>query len=446
MGELLRQEHGACSVSWDAFAGRGISRENLLPNKPSSVNLLGGDGASSVNLAPAPALSPQATAFSDPNTNRDLPPLPQDSQATLGTADNARPPTILPPQEPEDNDLSPEIEKTKEQAQQVPLPNSAMEKELAVGDSSSNRNTIGRKPLPNTANHPALRQTTTAEDNAAPQTPTSPTQTPAVLAAQRAMETSPESTKSGQSNFKKQAGAGAGGGLKKLFGRKKDNPNRQSISANGGSSLAPPANSEPTRRLSLMRKKKVPPAPQQAAAPEPAAPSPVPSELEAAPVMPVSNGQYVHSDTNVSQIDPRDQAHADKEFSRFDQGPMDDMPSVTPHSSEHDIVAPQAQRGFQTGLASRLADQHETESPNFVTPMERSDPIEDDTQSETTMEDHPREVAQPTDTEKDPADRWATIRENAARRAARASEEQSESRPSQSARTDDGETSGEESK
>ena len=74
--------------------------------------------------------------------------------------------------------------------------------------------------------------------------------------------------------------------------------------------------------------------------------------------------------------------------------------------------------------------------------MEQRDPIEDDrrseAQSEATMEERPDPIAP----EKD---RWATIRENAARRAARASEEQSESRPSQSARTEDGETSGEES-
>ena len=427
----------------DAFAGRGISRENLLLNKPSSVNLVGGDGASSVNLAaaPAPALSPEATTFSDPAANRDLPPVPQDDQATPGAAVQAPPPpTVLPPQEPEENDLSPEMKKTKEQAEKVPLPDSAMEKEVAVGDSSSNRDTIGRKPVANTANHPALRQTTTAEENITPQTPTSPkspTQPAAVLAAQRAMETSPESTKSGQSKLKKQAGAASGGGLKKLFGRKKDNPNRQSVTVNGGSSLAPPAQ-EPTRRLSLMRKKKAPPAP-QATASEPAEPSPAASELAAEPVLPVSKGKYDHSNTNVSQIDPREEAQAEKEFSRFDQGPLDDMPAVTPQSSEHEIVAPQAQRHHSAGLAARLADQNEVDSPNFVTPMERNDPIDEDAQSETTMEDTP-EMAQTNE-----KDRWATIRENAARRAARASEEQSESRPSQSARTDDGETSGEES-
>ena len=431
----------------DAFAGRGISRENLLPSKPSSVNLTGGDRASSINAAPAPALSPEATTFSGPDKERELPPTPQESQATPSAMRQSPPPTILPPQESEQNDLPSEVEKDKQQAESVPLPEAAMEKELAVGESASNRNTIGRKPV--ASNHPALRQTSTNEENAAPQTPTSPTQRPAALAAQRAMETSPESNKSGHAKLKKQGGAaGGGGGLKKLFGRKKDNPNRQSTTVNGNSSLAPPSE-EPTRRLSLMRKKKPTPAQQAAPVPapvpepEPAAPSPA-SELEAEPVLPTSNGHYDQSDTNVSRIDPRDQAQAETEFSRFDQGPLDDMPAVTPQGEENEIIAPQAQRHHSTGLAARLADRGDTDSPNFVTPMERTDPIEDDdredVQSEATMEDRP-EVAQAAE-----KDRWATIRENAARRAARASEEQSESRPSQSARTDDGETSGEESK
>ena len=91
-------------------------------------------------------------------------------------------------------------------------------------------------------------------------------------------------------------------------------------------------------------------------------------------------------------------------------------------------------------MAARLApERQQTDSQDdFVTPLERGDP-NNDAESEATMED-PQDIAP----EKD---RWAQIRENAARRAARASEEQSvQSRPSQSVReTDDGETSGEES-
>lgn len=116
------------------------------------------------------------------------------------------------------------------------------------------------------------------------------------------------------------------------------------------------------------------------------------------------------------------------------------MPVATPQTSQPEIVAPQAQRVISPRMDYHAGPESGYEA--FETPLEQPDPIVDnaDAQSEATME----EPAEPTAQEKD---RWAIIRENAARRAQRASEEQSmQSRPSQSARTEDGETSGEESK
>ena len=159
--------------------------------------------------------------------------------------------------------------------------------------------------------------------------------------------------------------------------------------------------------------------------------------------MPESHGKFENSSAAVSNVDSQDRQHAEQEFARFDQGPVD-MPAYTPQGSEQEIAAPKAQRNFNTQFAAREA--RESGAEDFATPMERPEP-DVDTQSEATM-DEVQEV-QP---EKD---RWAIIRENAARRAARAAEEQSshrsshQSRPSQSQktdRTDDGETSGEESK
>jgi len=209
--------------------------------------------------------------------------------------------------------------------------------------------------------------------------------------------------------------------------------------------LAPPSDSNIGRRLSLMRRKSTnkgtPDASQTAA-------SPPATETINEPEMPVSPSKFERSPA-VSPMDSRTDANPEEEFSRFDQGPMEDMPAVTPQESDDEHLpapGPQQQRQWNTNFASRIAPKRqETDGDAFVTPMERGDPVKDvdDAQSETTMEDEPKQSIEPVQ------DRWAQIRENAARRAARASEEQStKSRPShaQSTReTDDGETSGEES-
>ena len=459
----------------DSFAGRGVSRENLLLSKASSVNV-NGDGASSV-ATPAPALSPGGMKFPTDST-RELPALPKEEPTAAGAettkATQHIPPATMPP--PASITVLPADAKEKQkEAENVPLPEAApLEKVPSAMDKEIGAETPGaprRKPVPaadiNRA-HPAFRQQSvdTAAARAAPvpsaappqspQSPTSPTKTTAVIAAQKAMEPknerSPESQKSGHSKLKKQSGGG--GGLKKLFGRKKDNPNRQSmnvVNATNDGGLAPPAENNLGRRLSQMRKKPVKEAPtpkdSQVDIREPPA-----HELEAEPVLPESHGQFEPSATNVSHIDLDDRENAEKEFSRFDQGPLEDMPGVTPRSSQHEIAAPQAQRKYNAPLAEHITPANETENyatttPAFATPMERSNPADDqdehdEVQSEASMEDQkePEDLA-------DAKDRWAQIRENAAKRAARASEEQStQSRPSQSQRTDDGETSEEESK
>ena len=187
-----------------------------------------------------------------------------------------------------------------------------------------------------------------------------------------------------------------------------------------------------------MKKKTSPAASQQE--PEVAAPHPEAAELDGGPVMPDSHGHFEHSATNVSQVDSQEAHQAEQEFARFDQGPVD-MPAATPQSSEPNLVAPQAQRKFNVNehLAQNVEEEPLEEEDEQQVSGAQPEGVADDTQSEATMEEPPEPM---------PAqDRWAAIRENAARRAARGSEEQSnQSRPSQSVRTEDGETSGEESK
>lgn len=113
------------------------------------------------------------------------------------------------------------------------------------------------------------------------------------------------------------------------------------------------------------------------------------------------------------------EAEADTAFSRFDQGPMDDMPAFVPDDSDDD-AAPNVPRHAPAA------------APEEFTPPRRSI----DNISEESVDLSAQVPA--------PNDRWAQIRKNAAERAARLSEEQSRRSQSQSVRTDEGETSGEE--
>jgi len=480
----------------DSFAGKGLGADG--PSDRTSSVMLFNDGASSV-MPTAPALSPGISMFpSDAMQDRELPALPREEQAVVGAsaslptelpadniayADSPQEPRTLPGKAPEVHISPADDNEALEEAEQIPLPETTyhergnpLDKEVGMSVPPVSPTRIGRKPGPRSGDlseHPAFRQKVVEEPveepyiasslpAPPPQNQQSPTN-PAAIAAQRAMEvrapsSSPESQKYVQAHLKKQ------GGLKKLFGRKKDNPNRNSLdvaaqpNTNG---LAPPSESNLGRRLSLMRKK-----PSSRSTPrvsQPAIPQTT-SESIQEPTMPDSHSHFQGSMASLSQVNTPPDANPHEEFSRFDQGPVE-MPAYR-HSDDGDeyesLHAPAPQR-FNTALASRIAperqrepehehapyhdpepeSEHEPEDArNFVTPMEHRSNMAEDAQSEASMDDHRQPESDPSQ------DRWAKIRENAAKRAARASEEQStKSRPSQSVReTDDGETSGEESR
>ncbi|EHL02313.1 putative Morphogenesis-related protein MSB1 [Glarea lozoyensis 74030] len=218
---------------------------------------------------------------------------------------------------------------------------------------------------------------------------------------------------------KKEVGSG-GGGFKKMFGgRKKEKSMPPSVSQNGNQgNLAPPASSGGGlgRRLSNLRKKPVPVA---------AAPAPPPvhisqqhiSEDEITPVATPHNAQPQQFERSydpslqetLSRVDTGDAQEAQHAFSRFDQGPLEDVPAFVPDDSprvsEDDAAPPPISMSRQSDDGNDLTKQ--------VSPTQ---------------------------------DRWAQIRKNAAERAAaRQSEEQSRGGYSQKTDGDDGETSGEES-
>ncbi|KAK5736162.1 multicopy suppressor of a budding defect [Elasticomyces elasticus] len=460
----------------DSFAGKGLAPGD--PSDRTSSVMLFNDGASSI-MAAAPALSPGTATFpSDSIQNRELPALPRDDQALAGASVARRTEPANENNAATSSSYQPAFESSKapqvhvspadadelEDAGQSPLPETTysergdpLDKEVGLGPRPAK---VGRKPVPRTSNlpeHPAFRQRQANERSAEatspseplPQPPQSPQSLtdPAAMAAQRAMEvqapsSSPESLKQSQGQMKKQ------GGLKKFFGRKKDNPNRNSFDiaaqTNGNNSLSPPSESNFGRRLSMMRKK-----PSSNAVPRASQPTfaQSTSEIVQEPIMPDSHSQFQDSMLSGSQVGTPSDANPEEEFSRFDQEPVE-MPASMPehHTDEYESLHAPAPQRFQTQLASRIAPEQQDTAPEpehsaaFATPMERLSSTAEDAQSEASMEDHHQPETDPSQ------DRWAKIRENAAKRAARASEEQStQSRPSQSMReTDDGETSGEE--
>lgn len=129
---------------------------------------------------------------------------------------------------------------------------------------------------------------------------------------------------------------------------------------------------------------------------------------------------------DLSQVDSHEKAHAAHEFSRFDQGPLTDQPAFVP-----------------TGTIGEEEDQ-EHDTPTFEPPHR---PQHQSIYSTVTMQTDVTDDDSPTDPLQNMSahDRWAQIRRNAAERAARASEDHARSR-TETRTTDDGETSGEESK
>jgi hypothetical protein len=318
-----------------------------------------------------------------------------------------------------------------------------------------------RKPVPKqipTVESPAYQ----SRDFAAP-SPVIPIQSSAAIAAARAMQasTSPSNASNQNDLSAKKSNAG-NGGLKKFWGKKKETGE----AARGDSlDLIRPTNATPgttnqsiNRRLSLMRRKEqstsrdslatsnseAGTADSYAAAEAPSVPTYQPTAAAAAP--PPTSSHYEPTEP-VSRVNTRDEDElAQHEFSRFDQGPMMDMPAVVPAESYEEPPSPElTPREHEFSGARNLVPQVQVpvdyERPTAVTHYQA--PATSDRDSETTLED--RREAGPAQ------DRWATIRENAARRANRVEERHSEeqstpSRFSQSMRTDDGETSGEESK
>ena len=145
--------------------------------------------------------------------------------------------------------------------------------------------------------------------------------------------------------------------------------------------------------------------------PEPQAP-PQQDEMHSGPPRTRRDDEY----DQLSRVDTNEREDADKEFSTFDQGPLMDQPAFVPDDSP-------VKDDFSRAEPTRKMQHQSVYSA--VTVPEESD--EEDAQPQISA-----------------TDRWAQIRKNAADRARQSEEQTTRSRTE--TRTDDGETSGEESK
>jgi hypothetical protein len=153
-----------------------------------------------------------------------------------------------------------------------------------------------------------------------------------------------------------------------------------------------------------------PPIPKETPAPTPV---PVPAPAPAPVPAPMPRRKSPPAEPR-SPMDPRDAAEANVEFSRFDQGPLDDQPAFVPDSDEEDSAPPPISRRAVGGANGRKA------GPDKAPEEKLSNTAGPGVQ-----------------------DRWAQIRKNAAERAAQ--RQQDDVRPGQSKHTDgDDDTSGEE--
>ncbi|EME43845.1 hypothetical protein DOTSEDRAFT_71609 [Dothistroma septosporum NZE10] len=456
----------------DSFAGKGMSREDLGPSKASSINVAGAN----VNHSPAASPAPPTVAAFEPvafePVQRDLPAVPTDGspahapppplmnefvEPQLNTEQTYlhQPEEISPPVAPGTSSSapaeplvdSPQVASAAPEAPIMPrtqpalaIDSGAFEKGLQIeSPSPASATRVGRKALPRQDDHPAFRPQTREEPKSQQQAPGNP----AALAARKAML---EKAAAGSDHNKLRKPVATGGAFKKMFGKKKDSPGRDvslDLQTHSDHGLAPPAESGIGRRISLMRKKH-----SNTTVPRSAA---AVAAQHAAGVMdhpmPVSQQYHDHSQAPLSRDSINEHRAAEHEFSRFDQGPPHDMPAMEPRYSEEVSPAPISepepepvleQPRFNTLAASRLYPQA---GAGATEPLPFDAPISDNESEASLIDPHDPQIAQ---------DRWATIRDNAQKRAERykqerASEDQS-TRPSQSVRsqTDDGETSGEE--
>lgn len=400
---ILVNEAGP-AMKWDKKFGEGAKdRDVLRAQYLGDVSAGKGSRDNLLNTANG-ATSPLPRELS----NRDLPSLPKSEVDAQSTRRDATPsPARLPPSPSYTRHQQPEASSAPQgtsRGRQALLSPSLDDKPMPQPEQLDTHPAF-RKPIPERKPLPAAEEPTPVQES---------------------VEHVPELVKkSPPKKLKKKDGAG--GGFRKLFGKKKaegpvatahvqptverDSYEPESDLYTGRQPSATPVPREPSPAYSVEK-----PEPTRAHSPAPVA--------EPSPVHPTApHPAYVEQSYN----EPLESQQA---FSRFDQGPMEDMPAFVPEDSDdEDLVAPSIPR------------HHPSQAP--ATPPAPDTP-QQVAHVPATKDDVSEESVDLNQQVSPSQDRWAQIRKNAAERAARLSEEQSRRSQSQSARTDEGETSGEE--
>ncbi|KAF2221732.1 hypothetical protein BDZ85DRAFT_132860 [Elsinoe ampelina] len=369
----------------DNFAGKGTA------NRFSQASSMYDDGKE--NEQPVQTAN---LASEDKPSNR-AKPLPTPKAVERELSEN-RLPAPLPPKPPVVTVDAPEAEAQTASAAALPLPAGTP----TLQKSASQVSLTNRKPLPDGAVqhvHPAFRGA----------------QTPSPAPVDDSGRTSPNARKL----QKKPAGPA---GFKKMFGRKKDDPKRGSQDLTG---FLPPKEENPavggSTTESVAGK----------AATSKSVPLLDPSAVDERPRAQAPD---------LSRVNTQEQQEAQKEFQRFDQGPLDAPAFVPRDSMETASVTSPATATFQDrGVEGNKMLTPQLEEQNVFARSQQALVTSDTVSEISTQEEAASSFSQ--------SDRWAQIRKNAAARAARQSEEQSQRSRDQSVmteRTDDGETSGEE--
>ncbi|KAF2789805.1 hypothetical protein K505DRAFT_365289 [Melanomma pulvis-pyrius CBS 109.77] len=400
LGPHLVSEAGP-AMKWDKKFGEGAKDRNALRAQYLG-DMTAGRGSRDNLLTIA---NGGTSAMSQNWSNRDLPSLPK-SEADAQSLRRDAPPSPLPvPATPTADTLrSPRAEASSAAPASLrnnsPLPPPLVDEKPSQQTGNLEQHPALRKPVPE------RKPTDVHAEEKAPVPEAAPVKKP-----------SPK-------KLKKKEG---GGGFRKLFGKKKaDAP----VAAKPVQPVQP-ADVEPEATRSVSRIDNHPSPPRE---PSPAysaeghepvrALSP---EIQPSPAVSAVSQNYREPPSAVTPSN-HEQRDAVQTFSRFDQGPIDDMPAFVPDDSDDDDEA----------LMPPNVPRHRTQDEEATTPT-RQDLNRDDISEESI--DLTRQVSPS-------QDRWAQIRKNAADRAARLSEEQSRrsrsQSQSQSARTDEGETSGEE--
>jgi hypothetical protein len=360
----------APAMKWDKRFGEGAKDRDAVRQQYLGDTNAGRGSENLLNVANGGTSAP-----SHDHSNRELPALPSSDEDAENTRTPAPPSLAAAPAETDKDAIN--HHPVEAPGRNPPMPPAALEDKSAA-------------PTDITEQHPALRKPV-------PERKAAPTPTPAEVRPSDDQATSPstDATKSPPKKLKKEKGSG---GFRKLFGRKK---------------VEVPARSQSVAEEPRIENQDDTPA--RAPSPSPSLEKPPPIRANSPDAISAISATYHEP---ALQVIPNPEAnHAS---SRFDQGPIDDMPAFIPEDSDDEDTA---------------ANNHAPPpAPDQSTPVQQAQSHRDDV-SEDSVDLALQEVPS--------QDRWAQIRKNAADRAARLSEEQRR-RSVSNARTDEGETSGEE--